>query len=99
MPVPDGPQARTFIVFGMVQGVGYRFFAQRVAVRLGVAGWVKNRADGCVEVYAIGTREQLRALRDELERGPRMASVSGVEVQDAEFLPRYAGGFSVEHDW
>ena len=83
----------------MVQGVGYRFFAQRVAVRLGVAGWVKNRADGCVEVYAIGTPEQLRALRDELARGPRMASVSAVHEEEAEVEPRHAREFSIEHGW
>ena len=92
-------QAKRFVVSGFVQGVGYRYFAQRVAERLGVCGYVKNRRDGRVEVYALGTPEQLQALHAELERGPRMASVSGVEAQDAEFLPRYAGGFSVEHDW
>ena len=97
--MPQTHQARRFYVSGIVQGVGYRFFAQRVAERLGIAGYVKNLRDGRVEVYAIGSGEQLRALRDELERGPRAASISGVVEEAAEVLPRYAGGFSIEHDW
>ena len=92
-------QAKRFLVSGMVQGVGYRFFAQRAAGRIGVCGYVKNRGDGRVEVYAIGTPEQLQALRAELERGPRMASVSAVEEQEAEILPQHAADFSIEHDW
>lgn len=97
--MPEKPQAKRFLVSGMVQGVGYRFFAQRVAERLGVRGYVMNRRDGRVEVYALGSAEQLRALRAELERGPGMASVSAVEESAAEFLPLYADGFSIEHDW
>lgn len=95
----DKPQAKRFKVTGMVQGVGYRFFAQRVAERLGVAGYVKNRRDGAVEVYAIGSAEQLAALREELMRGPRAGSVSTVGEEPAEVIPRYSGHFSIEHEW
>jgi acylphosphatase len=83
----------------MVQGVGYRFFAQRVAERLGLAGYVKNLRDGRVEVYAIGTAEQLLGLHAELERGPRAAEVSAVNEEEAEVSQQYAGGFQIEHDW
>ncbi len=82
----------------MVQGVGYRFFAQRVAERHGIAGYVKNLRDGRVEVYAIGSPEQLGALREELRSGPRAASVSDVAEEKAEVESRYAGAFSIEHD-
>ena len=92
-------QARRFYVSGMVQGVGYRFFAQRAAERLGIAGYVKNLRDARVEVYAIGSGEQLRALRAELERGPHAASIDAVEEETAEVLPRYAERFSIEYDW
>ena len=92
-------QAKRFLVSGMVQGVGYRFFVQRVAERIGVRGYVMNRRDGRVEIYALGSAEQLHSLRVELERGPSMASVSAVEELAAEFMPRYADGFSIEHDW
>ncbi len=83
----------------MVQGVGFRFFAQRVAERLRIAGYVKNLRDGRVEVYAIGAAGQFGALRVELERGPRGASVDAIVEEEAEVLPRYASGFSIEHDW
>jgi acylphosphatase len=97
--VAEQLQARRFIVTGMVQGVGFRFFAQRVAGRLGVAGYVKNLRDGRVEVYGIGSGEQLQAMKVELERGPRAASVSRVSEEDTVVVQRYTGGFSVEHDW
>jgi len=83
----------------MVQGVGYRFFAQRAAAKCGVSGWVRNRSDGSVEAYAIGTPEQLQAFRAELERGPRMASVSAVHEEEAELDPAHLGDFSIEHGW
>ena len=44
--------ARRYLIRGHVQGVGYRYFTQRIAVRLGVRGWVRNRLDGDVEVHA-----------------------------------------------
>jgi acylphosphatase len=91
-------EAKRFYVSGMVQGVGYRYFAERAAGRAGVTGYVKNLRDGRVEVYAIGAPEQLRALRAELERGPRAAEVSGVAEEDARVEPRYASGFSIEFD-
>ena len=83
----------------MVQGVGFRFFAQRVADHLGIPGYVKNLRDGRVEVYVIGTAKQLGALREALERGPSAASVSAVTEEDVEVLPRYASRFFIEHDW
>lgn len=97
--MPQKLQAKRFYVSGMVQGVGYRFFAQRVAEQSDIAGYVKNLHDGRVEVYAIGTSEQLEALRAELERGPHAASIEGVEEEPAEVLPRYANQFSIEHGW
>ncbi|HJY85660.1 MAG TPA: acylphosphatase [Candidatus Acidoferrales bacterium] len=97
--MPKTLQAKRFYVSGMVQGVGFRFFAQRVAEHLGVAGYVKNMRDGRVEVYAIGRGEQLRRLRAELERGPRSASISEITEEEAEMMPRYMGQFSIEHDW
>ncbi len=92
-------QAKRFFVAGLVQGVGFRFFAQRVAARLGMAGYVKNLRDGRVEVYAIGSPAQMDALRSELRRGPRAASVSEVGEQDAEVEPQQESGFSIKHEW
>jgi len=90
--------ARRYYVSGMVQGVGYRFFVQRVAGRLDLPGYVKNLTDGRVEAYAIGEPASLAEFRIELERGPSYASVSGLAESDAELESRYASAFSIEHD-
>ena len=91
-------QAKRFYVSGRVQGVGFRFFAERTAASLGVSGYVRNLFDGRVEVYAIGSAEQLEALRNTLRRGPRMAAVDRVEERDADILREYANVFSIERD-
>jgi len=70
------------IVRGRVQGVGYRDFVQRNAVRLGLRGWVRNREDlRSVEVVASGPREALERLIERLHEGPRFAHVSAVETE------------------
>jgi acylphosphatase len=91
-------QAKRFFVSGRVQGVGFRFFAERTAASLGVGGFARNLFDGRVEVYAIGDAEQLAALRNALRRGPRMAAVDRVDEVDAELLKQYANFFSIESD-
>ena len=74
--------ARRYIVRGRVQGVGFRWFVEREAHILGVAGWVRNNHDGSVEVLAQGTRDQLSGLHSRLREGPRAARVDSVEVSD-----------------
>ena len=91
-------QARRYIVDGMVQGVGYRFFVERVARQLGVGGYVKNLRDGRVEVYAIGLAGQLEELKRRLEQGPRAARVRRVEEQETPLLERYRDAFTVEFE-
>ena len=72
------------VVRGRVQGVGFRWFVREEARRLNVAGWVRNRADGCVEVAAEGTNDSIDALRRALEEGPPGATVASVDdVADA----------------
>jgi acylphosphatase len=92
-------QAKRFFVSGLVQGVGFRFYAQRAAARLGLSGCAKNLRDGRVEIYAVGSAAALAALRSDLERGPRGAEVTGVAEQDAAVESRYTSGFVIEHDW
>ena len=72
-------QARRFLVRGRVQGVGFRWFVEREAHILGIAGWVRNNADSSVEVLAMGTRDQLFGLQSRLRQGPRAARVDDVE--------------------
>ena len=94
--VAEEKHAKRFYVSGRVQGVGFRFFAARIAGQLGVSGYVKNLNDGRVEVYAIGVLSQLQALHRELRRGPSHALVQSVDESDAEILPAWADDFSIE---
>jgi acylphosphatase len=82
------------VVRGRVQGVGFRWFVREAARRLDLAGWVKNRQDGGVEVAVEGAAPAISALRQELGRGPRGADVTGVEdladdvADDVDELPK-----------
>ena len=76
-------EARRWFVRGRVQGVGYRYFAQKSAMGLGLRGYARNLDDGRVEVYAAGRPEQLDELAGMLHRGPRWADVRGVEEREA----------------
>jgi acylphosphatase len=76
--------ARSYIVRGRVQGVGFRWFVDYEARQLGLAGWVRNNMDGSVEVLAMGSEEQHSALRSKLQRGPRAARVDEVRESPAE---------------
>ena len=76
-------RAKRYLVRGRVQGVGFRYFVQRVAAELSVTGYVKNLDDGTVEVYAVGPADKLSQLAGRLWKGPRFSEVRGVEQQDA----------------
>lgn len=75
-------QAKRYTVRGRVQGVGFRWFVTNSAGPIGVTGWVRNLDDGAVEVYAIGTQEQLAELESSLWRGPHYSEVRGVNGRD-----------------
>ena len=96
--VHEEQNAKRYYVSGMVQGVGYRYFVERAARHLRVAGYVRNLGDGRVEAYAIGPAASLAALRQTLERGPNGASVTRVAEEDAAIEPRFADKFSIEYD-
>ena len=91
-------QAKRFFVSGRVQGVGYRYFATDTAEKIGVTGYAKNLADGRVEVYAIGTADQLRSFARELRRGPALGAVDEVAEVEAEHTPAFSSRFSVTYD-
>jgi len=85
--------ARRYLISGMVQGVGYRAFAERCALQIGVSGWARNQNDGRVEVLAQGTVEQLEDFEAQLRQGPRWAQVRAVEVSEAAVF--HATGFHI----
>lgn len=86
------------IISGRVQGVGFRFFAQRMALMLQVSGWVCNLPNGKVKVVAVGTREQIAEFLMVLSRGPSMAEVVDVvhTVKESEWNPYES--FEIRYD-
>jgi acylphosphatase len=86
--------ARRWFVRGRVQGVGYRYFAQRAAESLGLSGYARNLDDGRVEVYAAGPEKKLSELAGLLHQGPRWSDVRGVDEEQAA-IHEY-GSFHIE---
>ena len=70
----------TFVVHGVVQGVGYRAFVREVAEKLGISGAVKNSDDGSVSILAEGSEDALRRF----EKGIDISTVRGVQVMRIE---------------
>ncbi len=91
-------EARRFVVRGRVQGVGFRWFVEREAHMLGIAGWVRNNSDGSVEVLGMGTRDQLSGLSSRLHQGPRAARVDDVEESEARLVAGL-NTFRIEGAW
>jgi acylphosphatase len=73
---------RRVIVHGYVQGVGFRYTARAQASRLGVGGWVRNRADGTVEAEIEGDEASIAALLEWFAHGPRGAIVERTDVSE-----------------
>lgn len=77
------------VVDGVVQGVGFRWFVERVAHELGLVGYVRNMYDGSVETYAEGDEGTLNVFCKELKIGPRSAHVTSVRVDWTEYSGEY----------
>jgi len=88
--------ARRFFISGDVQGVGFRFFAQRVAARHQIVGYVKNLNDGRVEALAEGPLQSVEAFKHELATGPRFSSVDHLEEINLDPSGSYSS-FRIEH--
>lgn len=87
--------ARKFLISGQVQGVGYRFFAQRSSAAHQVRGYVRNLADGRVEVLAEGNAGAVEAFRHDLAAGPSYSRVGNIEELVIEPSGRYSS-FRIE---
>jgi acylphosphatase len=87
--------ARKFFVRGEVQGVGYRFFAQRAAARHQVVGYVRNCPDGSVEAFAEGPASNVEAFKQDLATGPQWAVVDQLEEINLEPTGTYSA-FRIE---
>lgn len=84
---------RRLVVHGRVQGVSFRWYAQQEALRLGVAGWVRNRPDGTVEAVAEGPADAVEAFVAWCHEGPPAARVREVAIEDE--LPEGLAWFEI----
>lgn len=87
--------SRRALVSGRVQGVGFRFFAERAARASGVKGWVRNLPDGRVETVVEGEDEAVARYLEKIGKGPFVGSVSNIEVEDRE--PEGHERFQITH--
>lgn len=87
--------ARKFFIRGEVQGVGYRFFAQRAAARHQVLGYVRNCPEGMVEALAEGAANDVEEFKKDLVTGPQWSRVEQVEEISLEPTGLYAS-FRIE---
>ena len=87
--------ARRFLISGDVQGVGYRFFAQRASARHQVTGYVKNLDDGRVEVLAEGPLASVEEFKHDLAAGPRFGFVEHIEEINVDPIGSYTS-FRIE---
>lgn len=78
--------ARRYFIGGRVQGVGFRYYVERVASDLSLTGYTRNLSDGRVEVYAAGAPDKLSELAGYVRVGPRMADVRDVEEVEASVM-------------
>ncbi|HIC45613.1 MAG TPA: acylphosphatase [Methylophaga aminisulfidivorans] len=77
-----GIKQKHCLISGRVQGVSYRYSAQQQAHKLGVTGWVRNLADGPVELLIQGEAQQLEDMLNWANQGPRFAEVTTIEVTE-----------------
>jgi acylphosphatase len=87
--------ARRWLISGDVQGVGYRFFAQRAAARHQVSGYVRNLADGRVEVHVEGGPESVEGFKHDLAAGPAHSRVEQLDELNLEPTGSY-NSFRIE---
>ena len=77
------------LVSGRVQGVGFRYFAESVAEKYGIRGYVRNTADGRVEIECQGDDEEIRPFMDDIRKGPAFSMVTDVRVEDFKSSRKY----------
>jgi acylphosphatase len=86
---------RRVLVDGAVQGVGYREFTRRSALRLRISGWVRNRSDGAVEALLRGAARDVEAMIAEMRQGPRGCRVANLRIAEGAASELEDSGFEV----
>jgi acylphosphatase len=95
----QAPAALHAVVEGRVQGVGFRANVAQVAQSLDLTGWVRNKGDNQVEVWAEGPLADLDKLLEYLKRGPSMAYVSDVQVDRPQPEGKYSQFMVISSSW
>ena len=70
------------VISGKVQGVGFRYWLQRLAVERNICGWVKNKTSGNVEALIVGEEKEIQELIKLCEMGPGSAKIDYVQIND-----------------
>ncbi len=86
-----------FLIYGYVQGVGYRKFVRHHAEKLGLVGWVRNLPDGSVEAEVFGPEDRIEKLIQECKKGPMLSEITSVDVTWEEKEFPYSD-FGIKHD-
>jgi acylphosphatase len=69
---------------GKVQGIGFRIWSEREALKRGVEGWVRNRRDGSVEALFAGTASAVNSMIETCRKGPPLSRIDAVDIAEAE---------------
>lgn len=85
------------LVYGEVQGVGFRYFVRMTASRLGICGWVRNNYDGSVEIDSEGDAPAMEEFIKAIREGNRFSRVEGVYLDRLEH-PEGSRGFRIAED-
>ncbi|MDX9799818.1 MAG: acylphosphatase [Spirochaetia bacterium] len=92
----NGKKGCSIVVYGIVQGIGYRYSALKAASRFHVDGWVRNNSDGSVEIDCEGNAEDLAEFIGWLKKGPPYARITSVDIRYKDYQGIYSG-FSIEY--
>jgi acylphosphatase len=84
-------------IYGKVQGVSFRFYAKREAIRLGITGWIRNKPDGTVEAEIEGEKRTLEQFLRWCQRGTSHARVEKVAVKKMPIKERAFKDFYIRH--
>ncbi len=85
------------IISGRVQGVGFRYFTQKEAHRLGIVGWVRNTTDGNVEMLSCGDKPSLEEFLSTVTKGPSVSKVSHLQTGWRKIDHMDSSGFAITY--
>ncbi|PIU28750.1 MAG: acylphosphatase [Candidatus Hydromicrobium americanum] len=78
------------VLFGRVQGVGFRYFVESIASKYDISGYVRNTFNGKVEVVCQGEEEELKQFIDEVKKGPAFSVVTDVKIEEIKDSKKYS---------